>query len=102
MINTEKLAYELAKQLPTQGVDSEGNIHWVDEPTEEQLALAQSIIDGHVPDWYVEDRLKAYPPIGDQLDMIWHAIDDGKFGDDAKTAEFYTAINKVKTDYPKS
>ena len=100
MINTEKLAYELS-QLPTEGVDSDGNIHWAEEPTKEQLTLAQSIIDSHTETWYVEDRLKAYPPIGDQLDMLWHAIDGGKFGDLAKTTEFYTAIKQVKTDYPK-
>ena len=50
---------------------------------------------------YIQARQEAYKAIGDQLDQLWHAIDDGLFGDDAKTAEWYTDIQTVKTDNPK-
>ena len=49
---------------------------------------------------YAEQRRNAYPPIGDQLDMLWHTIDkditlQGKYFD------FYQSILKVKTKFPK-
>ena len=42
-----------------------------------------------------------YPSIGDQLDLLWHDIDDGKLGDTAKTSSFYTTIKNVKDSSPK-
>ena len=43
-------------------------------------------------------RLRSYPKIGDQLDMLWHAIDNGTLN---KTSDFYTAIKAVKDAHPK-
>jgi hypothetical protein len=43
-------------------------------------------------------RLRKYPSIGDQLDMLWHAIDNGTLN---KTSDFYTAIKAVKDAHPK-
>ena len=50
---------------------------------------------------YAEKRADEYPPIGDQLDMLWHAIDDNST---LKTryADFHTAIKTVKDANPKS
>jgi len=42
---------------------------------------------------YADFRREAYPPIGDQLDMIYHA----GLGGDA----FQAAISAVKQEYPK-
>ena len=49
---------------------------------------------------YARTRASAYPPIGDQLDMLWHAIDDNST---LKTryADFHTAIKAVKDANPK-
>jgi phosphomevalonate kinase len=44
-------------------------------------------------------RAREYPRIGDQLDMLWHAIDSGTLN---KTSDFYTTIKAVKDTYPKS
>jgi len=44
-------------------------------------------------------RLRQYPSIGDQLDMLWHAIDAGTLN---KTSDFYTTIKAVKDAHPKS
>ena len=41
---------------------------------------------------------RQYPSIGDQLDMLWHAIDNGTLN---KTSDFYTAIKAVKDAHPK-
>ena len=49
---------------------------------------------------YIIQRRNAYPAIGDQLDMLWHSIDE----DPAlkqKYFKFYEAIKAVKAKYPK-
>ena len=48
---------------------------------------------------YQRDR--QYAPTGDQLDMLWHSIDAGEFGDTAKQSEFYIANKAVKDANPK-
>ena len=47
---------------------------------------------------YKNARISAYPLIGDQLDMLFHAIDKSKLD---KTSDFYKALKKVKDDNPK-
>lgn len=47
---------------------------------------------------YARNRAPEYPSIGDQLDMLWKAIDSGKLD---KTSDFYTKLAAVKTKYPK-
>ena len=47
-------------------------------------------------------RQAEYPSIGDQLDMLWHAIDTGDWTPTkVKTTEFYTALKAVKDANPK-
>ena len=51
---------------------------------------------------YARTRAVAYPSIGDQLDMLWHAIDVGDWtAAKVKTTEFYTALKTVKDANPK-
>ena len=50
---------------------------------------------------YAQQRRNAYPPIGDQLDMLWHSIDkDPQLK--SKYFDFYEAIKAVKVKYPKN
>ena len=42
-----------------------------------------------------------YKSIGQQLDLLWHDIDDGKFGADAKTGAWYLDVKAVKDANPK-
>ena len=42
-----------------------------------------------------------YPLITEQLDQLYHDIESGKFGADAKTGSWYVGITSVKTAYPK-
>ena len=42
-----------------------------------------------------------YPNIGSQLDQLYHDINSGKFGADAKTGEWFVGISSVKTAFPK-
>ena len=51
---------------------------------------------------YVDKRKLAYPTIGDQLDMLWHAIDVGDWtAAKVKTTSFYTELKAVKDANPK-
>lgn len=50
------------------------------------------------PKQYVELRKMAYPSVGDQLDLLWHAMDDGVM---PKVEPFYSNIKAVKEQYPK-
>ena len=51
---------------------------------------------------YKDARRVGYPTIGDQLDMLWHAIDAGDWtAAKVKTTDFYTKLKAVKADHPK-
>ena len=52
------------------------------------------------PKPYVAKRKLAYPQIGDQLDMLWHSIDESPELKQ-KYFKFYEAIKAVKAKYPK-
>jgi hypothetical protein len=41
----------------------------------------------------------SYPKIAEQLDKLWHDIDEGKLD---KNGEFYKYIKNVKDTFPKS
>jgi hypothetical protein len=43
-------------------------------------------------------RKQAYPSIGDQLDMLWHAMNDGTL---PKVTGFYDPIKTIKDNIPK-
>ena len=47
---------------------------------------------------YTALRINSYPSIADQLDMLWHAMDSGEI---PKSNTFYSAIETVKTKFPK-
>ena len=43
-------------------------------------------------------RIYEYPRVEEQLDMLWHAMDDGTL---TKVDAFYDANKAVKDKYPK-
>ena len=78
------------------GLDSYANIEWLDDtqikPTEEEIAAEIARLEAaHAATQYRRDRV--YPPIGDQLDMIFHAGLGGP--------KFQAAITAVKAQHPK-
>ena len=83
--------------------DTYDGLGWIDEsqtkPTEEEInteiTRLQAIEDSIQ---YQKDRKEQYPDIGDQLDMLWHAIDSGTLD---KTSDFYTTLKEVKDNNPK-
>ena len=50
---------------------------------------------------YAQQRRNAYPEIGDQLDMLWHSIDQNPKLK-SEYFEFYEAIKAVKVKHPKN
>lgn len=66
----------------------------------------QALIDGEVIDTqepviqatYQTRRMTDYPSVGDQMDMLWHAMNNG---DMPKIEPFYSEILAVKQRYPK-
>lgn len=51
------------------------------------------------PSPYFMRRRLAYPPVSDQLDMLWHAMNNG---DLPKVEPMYSRIKAVKDAYPKA
>ena len=50
---------------------------------------------------YISKRRNAYPEIGDQLDMLWHSIDQNPKLK-SEYFDFYETIKAVKVKYPKN
>ena len=68
-------------------------------PTEEAIqAKLTELQTDYDAKKYQRDRQPEYPNIGDQLDMLYHAIDAGKVN---KTSDFYKALKAVKDKHPK-
>ena len=69
----------------------EGAIRW-NGPEEEQWQKEWNLKNHRAA------RTPAYPQITEQLDLLWHAIDEGTLD---KTSDFYIKLKKIKDDYPK-
>jgi len=83
------------------GLDNDATIIWKKEPnnkpTEVQIRTELARLQAEFESNEYQ-RLRQYPSLGDQLDMLWHAIDNGTLN---KTSDFYTAIKAVKDAHPK-
>ena len=66
-------------------------------PTEEAIQTKlKELQDDFDSKQYQRDR--RYPEIGEQLDMLWHAIDSDALD---KSCDFFKTLKKVKDDNPK-
>ena len=92
--NTHSNVVSIRAEVP---YDSDDNEVTIDQSlVDTEVTRLQTIYDSKQ---YQRDR--QYAPTGDQLDMLWHSIDAGEFGDTAKQSEFYTANKAVKDANPK-
>ena len=48
---------------------------------------------------HIPGRMGMYPKLSEQLDALWHDIDNGTLD---KTGEFYNLLKTVKDSHPKS
>ena len=79
----------------------------------DEVTIDQSLVDAARVELdklkYKRDRSKnpvlkfanTYPSLADQLDQLYHDIDAGKFGADAKTGSWFVGISSVKAAHPK-
>ena len=83
-------------------------IQWLEGTTaidKETILAKKAEIDA---EWsknkYQRDRKEDFRSLGiaTELDLLWHDIDSGKLGADAKTGGFYTTLKAIKDKYPKS
>jgi hypothetical protein len=92
--NTHSNVVSIRAEVPYDADNNEVTIN--QSLVDVELATLQS---SHASTQYQRDR--QYAPTGDQLDMLWHSIDAGEFGDTTKQSEFYTANKAVKDANPK-
>ena len=81
------------------------------KPTESEcttgLAELQTIWDDRNKQYKFEriagvGTTAGYETIANQLDQLYHDINAGKFGADAKTGNWFVGITSVKTNFPKT
>ena len=84
-------------------IDGNENITWLEGTTpiskadiEAKMVEVQAEYDANQ---YQRDRV--YPSIGDQLDMLWHSIDQNPKLK-SEYFEFYESIKAVKVKHPKN
>jgi len=88
-----------AEMVYSQGVVTQ----WLDErtqPTDEEIEAKKiELQTEYDANQYQRDRV--YPQIAEQLDKLFHDIDGGLLGEDAKTGSLYLALKEVKDNNPK-
>ena len=68
--------------------------------TEEAASVVEKAATQYIRNRQYEGT-KTYPELSEQLDQLFRDITAGKFGNDAKTGEWYIAIKEVKDTNPK-
>ena len=87
-------------------IENDGIVDWVGGTTpismEDITAKRAELQTAYDAQEYARDRATEYPSTGDQLDMLWHAIDTGDWtAAKVKLTSFYTELKAVKDKYPK-
>ena len=113
---SQGIKFDAIKSLGVQygfSVQEDLSVVWHTEPdpkpTDAEIeAKYQEMIGIHSSQQYMRNRVygigntSGYAQITEQLDQLYHDINAGKFGADAKTGGFYTTIKALKDKYPKS
>lgn len=84
--------------------DSYDGLIWIEtnidsKPTEaEVMAEIARLQAEYEANQYQRDRAKAYPSIQEQLDMLWHSVNNGT---DLKDSDWFNQLSSVKQAHPK-
>lgn len=81
------------------------NLEYLGTQLEEISEGFYEVVDGELvkPELdYTNARQGRYPKLAEQLDSLWHDIDQGLFGAKAKTGVFYQDILAIKQQFPKT
>lgn len=92
--------------LGIKSVEANGELQILDADTvmplpEAILEAKNSVLALYQNNEYQKYRALSFPKITDQLDLLWHDIDQGLLGEAAKTGAWYRAVDAVKQQYPK-
>ena len=68
------------------------------EPIAPPIEIIERLEELNAP---ISLRAEQYNIWQHQLDLLWHDIDDGKLGEDAKTGQWYNHIKNIKESNPK-
>lgn len=84
--------------------DSEGTIHMLlmGKPKEDWVEVEEDPTKGPDPNYkppYKYQRMGAYPKIEEQLDMLWHELQNS--GTLSTNGQWFNQIKNVKDEYPK-
>ena len=88
-------------------VQEDLSVVWHTETDAEIETKYQEMIGIHSTQQYMRNRVhgigntSGYAHISEQLDQLYHDINAGKFGADAKTGNWFVGITSVKTNIPK-
>ena len=83
--------------------------YWSDDsvtkPTDSEITTELARLQA-IEDWSTNRRVgtattSGYGTFSSQLDQLYHDINSGKFGADAKTGEWFVGISSVKNAFPK-
>lgn len=96
----------ICNQNPETGEYDYENVEWQTHPDweppakEDVLAYLKTLQD----EWdskvkYRQSRAVSYPTVGEQLDALWHAMDDGLI---PKIEPMYSQIKETKENFPKN
>ena len=84
-------------------------IYWSDDsvtkPTDSEITTELARLQA-IEDWSTNRRVgtattSGYGTFSSQLDQLYHDINAGKFGADAKTGDWFVGISSVKNAFPK-
>jgi len=102
MITKLKALQSLLSDVQVVMVDDEIS-QWLDDrpqPTDEEIEAKKiELQTEYDANQYQRDRV--YPQLAEQLDKLFHDIDGGLLGEDAKTGSLYLALKEVKDNNPK-
>jgi hypothetical protein len=98
MANLHKAIRAIHNSVVTINGDNQNDIVAKDENGNEVTINWSSVNAWTDPDKYKIDRVEEYPNIAEQLDKLYHDINNGTL---TTSGDFYSAINAVKTKYPK-
>ena len=84
--------------------DDYSSLDWKDtnipKPTEDQInAEIASLKARYEANSYQHERAVSYPKVEDQLDMLWHMMDQNVIP--GKNSSWYNSLLAVKNKYPK-
>jgi len=79
----------------TRWQDDSGQMPPTKQEIDKEYAFQKAQVDYYQ---YAYDRCHNYPDGFEQLDLLWHAVNEGK---DLKESEWFQKIKEVKDKYPK-